>query len=315
MSKQNKDSAEKLFILENAVKEKGEGQKAVSYSQYTMYRECPYRWSLTYKEKLFPFTSNINSVFGTALHETLQHYLTLLYTVSVKASEEMDFNEYLSDRMIETYTKELEANGGEKFIEKAELKEYYADGIEILEYLRRKRKVLFDYRNVELVAVELPGFVPVSEDNTNIVFNFYIDLVFYDRTTKIYEVWDVKTSTRGWSDYQKKDQKKLDQVLLYKHFLSKHYNVPPESIEVKFLIVKRKVPENLEWPIPRHTMLIPAQGSSKVKLAVNGLQSFVNEALNPDGSFKETQFKKTPSQSACRFCPYAGTEFCDMTAD
>lgn len=307
-------SAIKKKILEG-VGVKEEGQKTVSYSQYSMYKECPYRWQLTYKEKLFPFTSNINSVFGTAMHETIQEWLRLLHDVSVKASEEFDFDTYLFDRLSATYNKEREEIGGVHFIPKEELKEYYADGIKILDYLRRKRKVLFDYRHWELVAIELPLMVKIMDD-WNIFLNGFIDLLFYNKEEKLFRMPDIKTSTKGWNDYQKKDELKMDQVRLYKNYLAKHYGFEKDDISGEYFVVKRKVYEDAEYPIPRHLVHIPAQGSSKIKLAVAGLESFVKDCFNPDGTFQEKAHPKTPSKSACKFCPYNDKpELCNQRAD
>ena len=301
-------------IVEGAVREKPKGKKSVSYSQYSIYKECPFRWQLTYKQGLFPFTSNINSVFGTSFHECLQEYLRLLYTVSVKASDEMNFEEYLSDRLLATYKDEMKENGGQHFLPKEELKEYYHDGIQILDYLRRKRKVLFDYRQWDLVAIELPLYTPILEGNDNILFNGYLDLLFYNPEEKIFRVLDIKTSTRGWSaKYHHSDLLKMSQVLLYKHYLAKHYNLNPDDISGEYLIVKRKIMEDSEWPIPRHQTHIPAQGSARIKLAVNGLEAFVKDVFNEDGSFQEKEYPKHPSSSACKFCPYAGhPDMCDQ---
>jgi hypothetical protein len=314
MAKVQEISKEKKVIVENAIQVKPEGVKSVSYSQYSVYKQCPYRWNLTYKEGMFPFTSSISTVFGTALHETLQHYLTVLYTGSVKESEEIVFADLLYANMVAAYREELKKNGGVHFIDKADMEEHYEDGLEILHYLRKKRKILFDYRNIELVAVELPGYVPIFEDG-KLVFNYFLDLVFYDRQEGRYLILDVKTSKKGWTDYQKKDVLKLEQVLLYKKYFSKFYNVTPDQIEVKFLIVKRKVSEDFDWPIPRHTMFIPAQGAGKVNSAVINLEDFVKNCFNMDGTFKEVHHPKTPSKNSCKFCPYANTEYCNMIAD
>jgi hypothetical protein len=54
-------------------------QKMISYSQFSMYNECPKKWSLQYVEGHKQFTSTIHTVFGTALHEVIQHYLTVMY--------------------------------------------------------------------------------------------------------------------------------------------------------------------------------------------------------------------------------------------
>ena len=57
-------------------------QKLVSYSQLSMFNECPKKWSLQYKEGHKQFTSTIHTVFGTALHNVLQHYLDVMYSKS-----------------------------------------------------------------------------------------------------------------------------------------------------------------------------------------------------------------------------------------
>lgn len=302
-------------ILSKVIDKKKQEQKAISYSQYVTYRECPFRWSLKYKEKYFPFDSNINSVFGTSMHQTIQEWLTLLFTSTVKSSEEYDFQENLSNYMIRAYEKELESNGGVHFIKKEEMEEYFEDGLNILYYLRKKRKVLFDYREWELVAIELPMFTPVLQDNDIILYNGFIDMLLISKDKKRFRIIDFKSSTRGWTDYQFKDQLKMDQVLLYKHFFSKQYGIPVEDIEGEFLILKRKVYEDAEYPIPRHRTYLPAQGPGKVKQAVANLEKFVVDVFYDDGSYQEKEYEKKPG-SACKFCPFAGNrELCNQNVE
>ena len=74
-------------------------QKNISFSQYSMWKSCPKKWSLQYRDGHKKFSSSIHSVFGTAFHETLQHYLTVMYDDSVKAADAIDINEYLKDQM------------------------------------------------------------------------------------------------------------------------------------------------------------------------------------------------------------------------
>ena len=62
-------------------------QKAISYSQLSMFSECPKKWSLQYREGHKQFTSSIHTVFGTAMHEVLQHYLTVMYEKSGAAAD------------------------------------------------------------------------------------------------------------------------------------------------------------------------------------------------------------------------------------
>ena len=51
----------------------------ISYSQISMYSECPLHWKLNYVDKLKMFEHNIHLIFGSAMHEVLQTYLTVMY--------------------------------------------------------------------------------------------------------------------------------------------------------------------------------------------------------------------------------------------
>ena len=64
------------------------GKRNISYSQYSMYDQCPKRWKINYMDGNKEFTPNIHTTFGTAFHETLQSYLGIMYEDSIKAAEE-----------------------------------------------------------------------------------------------------------------------------------------------------------------------------------------------------------------------------------
>ena len=55
----------------------------ISYSQLSLYNNCPHQWKLRYIDKITESESNIHLVFGTAMHETLQHYLDVMYKHTV----------------------------------------------------------------------------------------------------------------------------------------------------------------------------------------------------------------------------------------
>ena len=48
--------------------------KRISYTQVSMYNECPWKWKLNYIDNHREFKGNINTLFGTAMHEVLQKY-------------------------------------------------------------------------------------------------------------------------------------------------------------------------------------------------------------------------------------------------
>ena len=58
--------------------------KIVSYTQFSAWSECPHKWKLMYIDKMRQ-PPNIHLAFGSAMHETLQEYLDLMYNKSIKA--------------------------------------------------------------------------------------------------------------------------------------------------------------------------------------------------------------------------------------
>ena len=72
-------------------------QSRISYSQLSMYNECPLKWKLNYVDNLRISESNIYLIFGTAMHEVLQTYLEIMYNDSIKNADLLDLNEMLRD--------------------------------------------------------------------------------------------------------------------------------------------------------------------------------------------------------------------------
>jgi len=130
--------------------------KTISYSQMSMFRSCPKKWSLQYKEGNYISEPSIHAVFGTALHETLQHYLTVFYEVSGAEADRIDIEAYLQDRLGEVYRKEYEANKKVHFSDPIELREFYEDGLEILKFFKKKKSGYFSKKNWHLVGCEVP---------------------------------------------------------------------------------------------------------------------------------------------------------------
>ena len=60
----------------------------VSYSQYSMWSQCPHRWKLNYIDKLSSFTDNIHTLFGTSMHEVIQFWVKTIYEVSAKSAND-----------------------------------------------------------------------------------------------------------------------------------------------------------------------------------------------------------------------------------
>jgi hypothetical protein len=65
----------------------------------------------------------------------------------------------------------------------------------------------------------------------NILYKGYLDVVLYHEGTNSFKILDIKTSTRGWGDKEKKDEIKQYQLILYKKFFAQQFNVPIDNIE------------------------------------------------------------------------------------
>lgn len=283
-------------------------QKSISYSQTLSYSTCPHQWALRYIKNLIEYKPSIHTVFGTALHEVIQEWLTCMFEDSVKKSNEMDLNALLEEKLFNIYKQEKEKYG-KHFSSPVELSEFYLDGVEILSYIKKKRSAFFSTKNFKLVGVEIPLVFQVRE---NIFFKGYIDLLFYDEQQDRYIIFDIKTSTSGWNANAKKDDKKIAQLLLYKEFLAKQFNIDVEKVDVQYFIVKRKVPSDPEFPAMgrRVQEFIPPSGKIKRGQAMNTFLKFIQDAFDEQGSFIEKDYEQKPSKVNCMFCEFKQTEHC-----
>lgn len=273
--------------------------KTVSFSQYQIYKTCPHQWYLSYVKKLQPFKPSIHLIFGTAFHETLQNYLKVMFAESAAAADKIHLPTYFKARFLELY-KENSAEG--HFSNPEELTEFYEDAVAILDFIKRKRGLFFKRKNHELIGIEIPINGTIVEGFEFVKMKGFIDLVIHDKTLDKYTIYDIKTSTRGWSDYEKKDQTKVNQILLYKQFFSSLHKVPEDKIDVQFFIVRRKINENLEYAPKRVQEFVPSHGTRKVKNALEDLQSFVKDVFTSDGEYQEKAYFKNIAK--CKYCPY-----------
>ena len=281
----------------------------ISYSQYSMWAQCPHRWKTAYIDGKRQFSDNIHTLFGTSMHEVIQAFLTVMYEDTAKAAEALPLEDMLRTRMKRNFENVLENNGGEMFCTEKDMVEFYMHGVEILKFIRKKRAQYFSKKGYELVGIE----VPLEYDlPNNIKFIGYIDVVIKDTVRDVIKIYDIKTSTMGWNKWMKADKNKTDQLLLYKQFYSKQFNHPMDRIEVEYFIVKRKLYENLDFPQKRVQKFAPANGKPSINQVVKRLDEFMSESFKSDGEYNtEHIYRKEPSKKNCRFCDFNQTEFCD----
>ena len=121
-------------------------QKSISYSQLNIFSSCPHRWGLNYRDGHKVYLPSIHAVFGSALHTTIQQYLTAFYDVSVAAADRLDLNGILKESLRVEYQNTYKKNKNVHFSDAAELAEFYDDGVNIIKYIKAKKAKYFSKR-------------------------------------------------------------------------------------------------------------------------------------------------------------------------
>jgi hypothetical protein len=250
-------------------------------------------------------------VFGTAFHETIQEYITVMYNESGASADRMDLIGLFQTKFSEVYAKEYKA-AGSHFTNAEEMGNFFEDATAILNFIKKNSNKLFTIRKMRLLGIEIPLLLNVAN---NVFLKGFIDFVLYDEELDKVYIYDIKTSTRGWSDYEKKDDNKIAQILLYKEYFSKQFGFDVEKIEVEYFIVKRKIWEQSEYPTPRTQSFKPASGKNKRKQAVENFQSFIKDCFDEGGKPQLKSYLKNIGESSCKWCPYKDSpELCDKIA-
>ena len=278
-------------------------QNHISYSQLSMFRSCPHKWALQYKDGHKTFSPSIHTVFGTAFHETLQHYLDVMYEKSGAAADRENIEELLEEKLREEYANQYKKNNSQHFSNGEEIREFYNDGVEILKFIKKKRSAYFSKKGWYLVGCEIPVSITPNSAYKNVIYQGYLDVVLYHEPSNTFKIIDIKTSTRGWNTKTKKDEDKHFQLILYKKFFSEQFGIPEKDIDIEFLITRRKVYLDGEYPQKRIQEFKPASGRNKLAKATRVLNEFITTVFDKNG-YKEKDYHPQPSKWNCTFCPF-----------
>lgn len=287
-------------------------QKVISYSQFSMFTECPKKWSLQYREGHKQFTSTIHTVFGTALHEVLQHYLDVMYEKSGAEADRINTYDMFEEKLREEYALQYKKNNYQHFSNPQEIRQFFDEGIEIIRDFAKNRSKHFSKRGWWLVGCEVPIQITPNSLKPNVIYNGFLDVVMYHEPTDTFKIIDIKTSRQGWNDKVKKDELKQFQLILYKKFFSELFNVDPKKIEIEYFIVKRQLYEHEDFVIKRIQTFSPPSGKIKQKRAEDALQTFITEAFDKEG-YKEVEHQPRENNN-CRWCLFHKTHLCSATS-
>lgn len=260
------------------------GSKTISYSQFSLYSECPWKWKLMYVDGNRPSNQSIHLTFGSSMHETLQHYLTVAYNDSVKEADRINLGDLLYERLVFNYKKSLSENGGIQYTNRLEMDEFFRDGVEILDFIKKRRAEYFPTKNHKLLGIETPLLHQI--DGFDVYLKGFIDLVMLDESENRIIIYDFKTSTRGWGDKEKKNEIKKSQIIIYKEYFAKQFDLDVDHIDVVFFILKRKLFENSDFAQKRVQLFKPPSGKNTRKKVNDKLVDFVNKSFTKSGQFK-----------------------------
>jgi hypothetical protein len=282
----------------------------VSFSQYGMWSSCPQQYKLNYIDKLGESSSNIHTIFGSAMHETIQHYLSVMYGVSKKQADEINVDKLLLERMRENYKGEVEKMSEGTPCSQEELEEFFGDGRRILEWFMKHIGKFYSKSGYELVGIEIPLNKEIKK---GVHFIGYIDIVLKDIAENAIVIIDLKTSTMGWNKYQKEDRLKNSQILLYKKYYSELFDIPLTKIRVEFQIMRRKLPDDSPYPVPRISKHIPPNGSPSVNKVYDEFMSFIDIVFDDEGNFRDIPYPKVPGNAKknCKWCEFSVRGLCD----
>jgi len=118
---------------------------------------------------------------------------------------------------------------------------------------------------------------------------------------------DIKTSTRGWNKYQKADKIKTSQLVLYKKYFAEQYGFDVEKIDIKYMIVKRKLIDGAMFPQKRIIEFSPASGKPTRNKLASSIESFVDSSFHDDGSFNlDRQYPSVAGKNNknCKWCEF-----------
>lgn len=261
-------------------------KKYISFSQVELFNECSWRWKLRYINKIK--LSNIFLVFGNSVHETIE------YAINNK-NEKIDYKKKFQERWNENFSAFLT----EEYVKKESKKKSFID---TCKHMYKNGPILCQeaaesiavkFPGWEILFVELPLQEQLSEEDDLYYYIGKIDLVLTNGERIIIIDW--KTASWGWDARKRGDKMKHYQLMLYKHFYAKKFDIDVDLIDCYFSLVKRTAKKD------RIEFILVEGGPKKIKNSLNIVNNVVYNIR------KEKYIKNFQS---CKFCPFRKTEHC-----
>jgi hypothetical protein len=275
--------------------------KHISYSEWRNWHICPHYHKLTYIDKVAQFEGNIFTAFGKAIHTVCELTLT---------SPEKYREPGAIDALVrEQFLKELKAlpkDAQQDAKTNFKLKEWLVNGLDIIPDLYRCLVDKFGKlgEDWEVLRAEEQLYVPITEfTEAEKNFKGFIDLVVYSKKDEKVHLIDWKTCSWGWKREKKNDKIMAYQLVFYKHFYARKYEVDPKDVDCHFVLLKRTAKPGKKAEFVRVTA-----AKKRTTDALNALTKALHN-IN-----KENYIKNRIACTSCkdRFgtCEFYQTEYC-----
>lgn len=257
----------------------------LSFSAVKDFDFCPNYYKLSRVDKIKPFTGNIYTAFGTAIHSTCEEMLLKNFKIK---EEEYFYRQFylelkkLDKEILESY----EESDQDSFLEQ---------GYSILSEFPSFMENAFGNYRVISTEEQIRSKINLAEQTVyDYDFLGFVDCVIKTEDGR-HHVIDWKTCSWGWNFHRKTDTMTTYQLSYYKHFYSKMSGIEFDNIDTHFVLMKRTAKKDII------ELVKVANGTKKVN---NALKLLENTAYNVDSE----NFIK--NKLSCGKCDFHKTEHC-----
>jgi len=89
---------------------------------------------------------------------------------------------------------------------------------------------------------------------------------------------------------------------LYKNFMAKQLEISEDKIDIEYLILKRRLYENMMYPQKRLQTFSPASGKPSINKLITRLDEFINECYDDEGKIIANEYEKCEPHKKCKLC-------------
>lgn len=260
----------------------------ISFSELTIWEQCAYRHKLKYLDKIDLSKQNEYALIGSILHDGVEFYL--------KEKKMPDF-----EAMKEEFEKQVKEHNLKV------KKEDFHDSIEPI--ITSIPKFLDDnFKDWEFIAAEDNLYESLNTHTTKSFKGFIDCIIKVPKSSRLkrakpgeyeYFLIDWKNCSWGWTFDKKTDPKKMRQLVFYKHFYSKKYNIPLKDIKCAFVLLKRT--PNKKTPNDRCELVPISVGEKRIEESLQLISKMLN-------SIKKKMYQK--NRNECTYCEYKNTPHC-----